>query len=102
MDSVVSATQARIHLGQLIRQVMAGEVVIIEHLGKPAVVMLPVQEYKRLKAHRQQDRKETLQKIFQLNAQLQARPGGTWLLTPPAEIMQEIRDERDATLNDVC
>ena len=44
MESVVSATQARINLGKLIRQVLAGDVVIIEHIGKPAVVVLSLEE----------------------------------------------------------
>ena len=102
MESVVSATQARINLGKLIRKVLAGEVVVIEHIGKPAVVVLSVEEYTKLKAKRQQGWKETLEKILQLNARMQARPGGTLLLTPPAEIIQEIREERDAQLNSVC
>ena len=72
MESVVSATQARINLGKLIRQVLAGEVVVIEHIGKPAVVVLSVEEYTKLKAKRQQGWRETLEKILQLNARMQA------------------------------
>jgi prevent-host-death family protein len=102
MESVVSATQARINLGKLIRQVLAGEVVVIEHIGKPAVVVLSVEEYTKLKAKRQQGWRETLEKILQLNARMQARSGDTLLLTPPAEIIQEIREERDAKLDSVC
>jgi len=102
MESVVSATKARINLGKLIRQVLAGEIVVIEHLGKPAVVVLAVEEYRKLKTKRQQGWRATLEKILQLNARLQARPGGRVLLTPPAEIIQEIREERDAQLNSVC
>ncbi len=101
MESVVSATQARINLGKLIRQVLAGEVVVIEHTGKPAVVVLSVEEYKKLKATRQQGWRETLEKILQLNARMQGQTGGTLLLTPPAEIIQEIREERDVQLNSV-
>jgi prevent-host-death family protein len=102
MESVVSATQARINLGKLIRQVLAGDVVIIEHIGKPAVVVLSVEEYTKLKAKRQQGWRETLEKILQLIAQMQARSEGKLLLTPPAEIIQEIREERDAKLDSVC
>ncbi len=102
MESVVSATQARINLGKLIRQVLAGEVVIIEHLGKPAVVVLSVEEYRKLKAPRPQGWRETLAKILQFNTRMQARPGSNMWLTPPAEIIQEIREERDAQLNSVC
>jgi prevent-host-death family protein len=44
LERVVSATQARINLGKLIRQVLAGEVAVIEHIGKPAVAVLSVEE----------------------------------------------------------
>lgn len=99
MERVVSATQARINLGKIIRQVLAGEVVIIEHLGKPAVVVLSVEEYRRLTAPRQQGWRETLAKILRLNSQMQAQPGGQVWSTPPAEIIQESREERDAQLD---
>lgn len=101
MERVISATQARINLGKLIRQVLAGEVVVIEHTGKPAVVVLAVEEYRKLKAQRRQGWRETLEKIFQLNTRLPTRPGGPGFLTPPTEIIQEIREERDAQLNSV-
>ncbi len=95
MDRVVSATQARIHFGQLLRQARAGEVVLVEHAGKPAVVILAVEEYLKLKARQQQDWRQTLEKIVRLNAQRQASGCD---LTAPTEILRELREERDDQL----
>lgn len=48
MKRTVSATEARIHFGELMRQVVEGdEAVIVERGGKPQVVILSFDEYKR-------------------------------------------------------
>lgn len=47
---VVTATEARIHLGELMRDIEAHrQVVIVERGGKAQVVILCVSEYQRLK-----------------------------------------------------
>ena len=49
MEQVISATEARIHFGELMRRVVEEQnPVIVERSGKPHVVVLPVAEYRRL------------------------------------------------------
>ncbi len=46
----MSATEARVHFGELMRRVVEGqEPVIVERGGKPKVVVLSVAEYERLR-----------------------------------------------------
>jgi len=45
----MSATEARVHFGWLLRRVAeCGETVIVEHRGKPKVVFVSIPEYERL------------------------------------------------------
>jgi len=45
----MSATEARVRFGELLRAVTErGETVIVEHHGKPAVAFVSVAEYERL------------------------------------------------------
>jgi prevent-host-death family protein len=47
----ISATEARTHLGELMRRVVEhGETVIVEHRGKPAMAVVSVAEYERLRS----------------------------------------------------
>ena len=99
MQRVVSATQARIRFGEIMRQVVERrEPVVVERGGKPYVVVLSVEEYERLRAAEAQTSwQETLNEVLQLNARIRARRGGR-PLTPPEEIIREMREERDAEL----
>ncbi|MGC9332647.1 MAG: type II toxin-antitoxin system Phd/YefM family antitoxin [Anaerolineae bacterium] len=58
MQYTMSATEARIHFGELMRRVVKQqESVIVEHSGKPHVVVLSVDKYRQLLAA-QEDRDE--------------------------------------------
>jgi prevent-host-death family protein len=49
VSSVVSATEARIHFGELLRRVaQSRETIFVERGGRPQVVVLAVPEYERL------------------------------------------------------
>jgi prevent-host-death family protein len=49
MTRTVSATEARVHFGELMRAVVErGDTVVVERSGAPKVVVLSVQEYERL------------------------------------------------------
>lgn len=50
MPRTMSATEARVHFGELIRLVQAGETVIVERRGKPVAVFIHPDEFARLKA----------------------------------------------------
>lgn len=97
MRRVVNATDARIHFGELMRRVVEDqESVIVERGGKPQVVMLSVAEYERLLAghQEQEDWKELVRRAReQIRAELGERE-----LTPPEEIVRQMREERDAQL----
>lgn len=97
MGRVVSATEARIRFGEVMREaVESGEPVIVERDGTPHVVVLSVGEYHRLlKAQQRQEDWRTL--VDQARAQVQADLCGREL--PSAEeVLRQIREERDAQL----
>ena len=97
MERMVSATDARVHFGELMRWVVESQKpVIVERAGKPHVVVLSMDEYERLLAGRQaQDdwRELTRQARDQIEADLGERE-----LPAPEEIIRQMREERDAQL----
>lgn len=51
--SVMSATEARVHFGELMRRVRNGEIVTIERRGKPTAVAMPYVLYHELKTRQE-------------------------------------------------
>lgn len=100
MKRVVSATEARIRFGELIRRVVEErEPVLVERGGKPYVVLLSVEEYERLKVLRSKETwRETLEEILRLGSRIKSRRKGK-PLTPPEEIIHALREERDIQLS---
>ncbi len=47
MERTLSATEARVHFGELLDAVQRGETVIVERGGKARAVVIPIAEYKR-------------------------------------------------------
>ena len=96
MGRVVSATEARIHFGELMRQAVEGhEAIIVERGGKPHVVVLSVEEYeRRLKRQRQDEWKRLVDRA---RVQIQADLGGR-TLPSPEEILDQAREGRDEQL----
>ena len=96
MGRVVSATEARIHFGELMRQAVENhETIIVERGGKPHVVVISVEEYERLLKRQQQgDWKEL---VHGARAQIQADLGDR-TLPRPEEILDQIREGRDEQL----
>jgi prevent-host-death family protein len=98
MERVISATEARIHLGALMQQVIERqESVIVERGGKPQVVILSVAEYERLKAEKQENWREVLAQAAHLRAEIAARRGNQ-PLPSSEEIIRQMREERDEQL----
>lgn len=96
MVRVVSATQARIHFGELMRQAVEGqEPIIVERDGKSHVVILSVANYERLLDGQQRDSWREL--VDEARAEIGSDLGGREL-PPPEEILQQIREARDAQL----
>jgi prevent-host-death family protein len=96
MARVVSATEARIHLGELMREaVESREPITIERGGFPHVVLLAVGEYERLLQEQQEE--DWLELVAKAREQIQADLAGR-PLPPPDEILRQLREERDEQL----
>ena len=93
----ISATDARIRFGELMRHVVEKQQsVVVERSGEPHVVVISVDEYQSLRAaqERQQDCRDL---VSQAPAQVRAALGHREL-TPPEEMLGGIREERDEQL----
>jgi prevent-host-death family protein len=100
MGRVVTATEARVHFGELMREVIERrQPIIVERGGKPQVVVLSIAEYEHLLAGqaKQADWRELVRRAReQVRADLGERN-----LPPPEDIIREMREERDAQLIDL-
>jgi prevent-host-death family protein len=103
MGRTVSATEARIRFGELMRRVTEeGDRVIVERAGKPHVVVLSVAEYKRLQVRQQHDGwRAALEQVREVRDQISARRGDEPLSPSPEEIIRRMREERSEQLTDL-
>jgi prevent-host-death family protein len=91
MERVVSATEARIRFGELMRwAVESQQPVIVERGGRPHVVVLSVTKYERLLAD-QQEEEPWRELVHRAREQIRAELGEREL-TPPEEVIRH--DER--------
>jgi len=82
------------------RQVMENrESVIVERGGRPYVVVLSIAEYERLLAA-QRERENWKELVHEAREQIRAELGEREL-TPPEEVIRQMREERDAQLLDL-
>ena len=92
MQQVVSATEARIHLGELMRQAVDNRAaIVVERGGQPHVVILSIGEYRRLqRAVRQQEHWRDMvgEARSLIEVDLSDRE-----LPPPDEVLRQIREE---------
>jgi len=51
MSSVMSATEARVHFGEMLRRVENNEIITVERGGEPKAVVISIAEYQRLSQH---------------------------------------------------
>jgi prevent-host-death family protein len=103
MTKTISATEARVHLGEMLDEVESrGSRVVIERAGKPVAMLISIEESRSLP--RSRDDIETLiQRARENRAAIAAwraehRPGES--LADSADILHELREERDAQLLD--
>lgn len=96
MKYTVSATDARIRFGEIMRRAKKGPV-IVERSGKPEVVVISKQEYDKLVGNApRQDWRKTLDELHEkLRVELAGRS-----LPEPEEIIRQGREERDEQLLD--
>jgi prevent-host-death family protein len=92
MKYTVSATDARIRFGEIMRRAKKGPV-IVERGGKPEVVVISKQEYDQLvSAAPGPDWRKQLEETHAL---IRARYGDREIEPTPEEIIRQGRDERD-------
>lgn len=97
MERRISATDARVHFGELMRHVVERqEAVIVERGGVPHVVVISVDEYERLMAA-QADQQDWRDLVSQARERVRADLGAR-KLTPPEQVLRGIREERDEQL----
>ena len=95
MGRVVSATEARVHFGELMRRVMeTGEATIVERGGEPVVVVIPLDEYKRLLAAQEQ-RVDGKELVDRARTRIRSELGQRKMMSPE-ELIRQMREERDA------
>jgi len=95
MERVVSATEARIHFGELMRWVVESQnPVVVERGGKPHVVVLSVAKYERLRTG-EQGLADWKKLVHLAREQIRSELGDR-KLRPPEEVIRQMREERDA------
>ena len=99
MERVISATEARVRFGELLRRVVHDrEAIIVERDGKPQAVVLALEEYERLKASQpRSDWRQTMDKAIALADSIRTARGGR-PLPEPAEVIRQTREERNEQL----
>jgi prevent-host-death family protein len=100
MELRVSATEARVHFGEIMqRAIETGQPIVVEKGGKAQVVVLSVEEYERLSRTEQSPETvfEELQRVSAMVAEdLQGR-----LLPDAVEIIREEREKRSEQFIDL-
>jgi len=101
MERTMSATEARIHFGEVLRQVSElGQTIIVERDGEPRVAVISVVDYRKFRGAAGMSRREALDRLEALSERIHARRQGQ-PLTPADEIIREIREERDAQFDNL-
>ena len=99
MEKIVSATEARIHFGQMMQRVTEEQqAIIVEKSGQPQIVLISISEYERMKAAAQPP--TWLDQLLQVREQVASEIGDRKL--PAADdIIHQMREERSAQLLDL-
>lgn len=93
METVVSATDARVHFGELMRRaVETGEPITVERGGNPYVVVVSAEVFARLQAN-QRTRAEVLDRVRRHRERLLEEIGDREL-PDIAELIRDMREER--------
>ena len=94
MNRTISATEARVHFGEVMRKAKSGPV-IVERDGKADVVVISKAEYDRLVEN--VPKQDWWSMVEELHAKLRVELAGR-TLPDPAEIIRQGREERDEQL----
>lgn len=100
MERVVSATEARVRFGEMMRLVVDNaEAIIVERDGKRQIALISIAEYEVYKAQKREE-PEWQAMLAQVH-ELVAREIGDRALPPADEIIRQMREERDAHTQDL-
>lgn len=100
MERVVSATEARVRFGEMMRRVTENaEAIIVERDGKRQVVLISIDEYELYKAQKHEE--TTWQDMLEKTHEIVAQELGDRKLPPTEETIRRMREERDADLQDL-
>ena len=99
MTRTMTATEARVRFGELMRRVSQGrEVVVVERGGQPMVVMLSVPEYEGLRSSAQAENwRGSLDRALATGQRLREGRAGV-PLTPSEQVLDQTRGVRDDEL----
>jgi prevent-host-death family protein len=94
MTKTISATEARIHFGEVLRGVTErGETILVERGGKPQAIVMSIDEYDRLR--RGQDKLDDWWDLVMRSQERFRREWGDRPMPDTARLIEEGRDERD-------
>lgn len=97
----MSATEARVHFGELMDGVERGETVIVERGGEPRAAVVPLADYVRMRDQRRADANRALAAMDQHRARLRAdRATGRFADIDVSELLHDAREERDEQILD--
>jgi prevent-host-death family protein len=98
MPQVLSATEAKVRFGEVLRNVAErDEVFVVERSGRPQAVILSLTEYRRLVDNQRQP-EDWRDKVLRVREAVRAELGGR-VLPAPEEVIRDAREERDASLS---
>jgi hypothetical protein len=97
----VTATEARVHLGDLLRRVARdGESVLVERAGEPQAVLVSLAEYERLKRGDGDDpRRVAFRRALEVGDEIRRSSLGM-AMPDAADVIDEARTERLAGLDE--
>ncbi len=101
MERRVSATEARVHFGELMDGVERGETVIVERGGEPKAVVVPLADYVRMRDQRRADATRALTAMEQHRDRLRAdRAAGRFADIDVSQLLHDAREDRDEQVLD--
>ncbi len=99
MRETISATEARVHFGSLLRRVVEEQTpVVVERKGEPQVVVVPIPLFDRLAGLAPDTEPDDWWTRAQTTRDQVALDLHGRKLPPADEIIREMREERDAEL----
>lgn len=98
MSKTLSATEARIHLGEHLHRIDNVDVITVEHDGTPQGVVVSITEYQRLLNNN--DSREDWWELAERSREAFRRQLGDCDIPSAVQLIRDGREERDAQLLD--